>query len=206
MPLAAEPLEGDGRIVTVNFGEGETIALRTAIGNGLTIIFAPGERIVDFAAADPAAFALTVSGSADSLLLQTLRQPAASGLSVRTQLRNYVFALEVGPPQTASYAVRFDFGPRQQPPIAKSVPGIGQYRLSGTKALRPIRIDDDGERTYLEWAPDQLLPAVFALNDLGSEEMVDGYMRDGIFTIDRVNRVLVFRIDRKSAKAERVGK
>lgn len=56
---------------------------------------------------------------------------------------------------------------------------------------------------YLEWAEDQALPAVFAVNAQGEEEMVDGYMRQGIFTIDRVHNRLVFRIDKKRARAER---
>jgi type IV secretion system protein VirB9 len=204
--LAAEALEGDDRVVTVAYRDGETIPLRTAIGNGLAIVFAPGERIVEFWADDPAAFELSASGSADSLFVRTLRQPASSRLTVHTHLRSYAFALDVGPAETASYAVRFDFAPQRPSSAAPVAAPAGQYKLSGTKALRPTRIDDDGVHTYLEWAPEQLLPAVFALNELGGEEMVDGYMRGGVYTIDRVNRVLLFRIDRKSAKAERIAR
>lgn len=80
------------------------------------------------------------------------------------------------------------------------------YRLSGEKSLRPSRIGDDGVHMYLEWSEEQALPAVFALNTIGEEEMVDGYMRQGIFTIDRVHKSLVFRIGKKRAKAERVSK
>ena len=77
------------------------------------------------------------------------------------------------------------------------------YKLSGEKSLRPSRIGDDGVHTYIEWSEDQALPAVFAVNALGEEEMVDGYMRQDIFTIDRVHQRLVFRIGKKLAKAER---
>lgn len=80
------------------------------------------------------------------------------------------------------------------------------YRLSGEKSLRPSRIGDDGVHMYLEWSEEQALPAVFAINALGEEEMVDGYMRQGIFTIDRVHHALVFRIGKKRARAERVNK
>lgn len=83
---------------------------------------------------------------------------------------------------------------------------VAAYRLSGEKSLRPARIGDDGAHMYLEWDEEQALPAVFALNALGEEEMVDGYMRSGIFTIDRVHRDLVFRIGKKRAQARRVGK
>lgn len=80
------------------------------------------------------------------------------------------------------------------------------YRLSGEKSLRPVRIGDDGTHMYLEWSEHQALPAVFAVNALGDEEMVDGYMRQGIFTIDRVHNSLVFIIGKKRAKATRVNK
>ena len=64
------------------------------------------------------------------------------------------------------------------------------YRLSGNK-------------TYIEWGRDQAMPATFALGPTGSEQMVDGYMRGGIYTIDRVYETLIFRIDKKHAKAQR---
>lgn len=82
---------------------------------------------------------------------------------------------------------------------------VGHYKLSGAVELRPARISDDGTHTYIVWAPDQALPAVFAVTALGAEEMVDGYMRNDVFTIDRVHPQLVFRIDKKLTRAKRIG-
>ena len=90
-----------------------------------------------------------------------------------------------------------------EPPSFEPLPITGEYRLSGEAALRPSRIGDDGERTYIEWGKYQSLPAVFGIGANGDEEVVDGYMREGVFTIDRVYTELVFRIDRKRAKARR---
>lgn len=84
-------------------------------------------------------------------------------------------------------------------------PSEGRYRLSGERALRPAQIADDGIHTYIIWTEQQALPAVFAISPTGTEEMVDGYMRQGVFTIDRIHQKLVFRIDKKAAKAERIG-
>jgi type IV secretion system protein VirB9 len=84
-------------------------------------------------------------------------------------------------------------------------PAEGRYRISGERALRPAQIGDDGVHTYIIWTEEQALPAVFAISPTGTEEMVDGYMRQGIFTIDRIHQKLVFRIDKKAAKAERIG-
>lgn len=86
---------------------------------------------------------------------------------------------------------------------APAAASLASYRLSGAAELRPQAIADDGVHTYLRWGPEQELPAVFAFNSRGEEEMVDGYMRDDIFTIDRINTRLVFRIDKRVARAER---
>lgn len=83
------------------------------------------------------------------------------------------------------------------------VGALARYRLKGHKGLRPTSLRDDGEKTYIEWAPDQPLPAVFSINALGEEETVDGYMRGGVMVIDRVYPALVFRIGKLRARAER---
>jgi type IV secretion system protein VirB9 len=83
-------------------------------------------------------------------------------------------------------------------------PDVGaSWKVRGHRSVRPVRISDDGLRTYLEWGAEQSLPAVFAIGTTGAEEVVDGYMRGGLFVIDRVHRQLVFRIDADRAVATR---
>lgn len=204
---AAQMLDSDPRVATVAYAAGNTVPLRTAAGNSLSIIFAPGERIEGVEVGDPEAIDVALSGSTDTLFVRTLRAPSNPALTVRTNLRQYSFSVEVGPANAAAYTVRFTYGPEATAtPVAPAGALTGSYKLSGTRVLRPSRISDDGVHTYLEWSEEQALPAVFALNSLGEEEMVDGYMRAGIFTIDRINPVLVFRIGKKTAKAERLRK
>lgn len=92
----------------------------------------------------------------------------------------------------------------QATPGQRATAPAPQYRLSGEKALLPARIEDDGERTFLAWSAEQSLPAVFGIGANGEEEVVDGYMREDVFTIDRVYGELVFRVDRKIARAKRM--
>lgn len=108
---------------------------------------------------------------------------------------------------TADLAFAYQSGAASHPD-APSGPSLSpaSYKLSGERSLRPARIGDDGIHMYIEWSEEQALPAVFALNALGEEEMVDGYMRQGVFTIDRVHDRLVFRIGKKHAKAVRVSR
>lgn len=99
-------------------------------------------------------------------------------------------------------AVLEDVANNQAKPDESSV--TGRYRLSGDEVVKPAAISDDGRKTYISWLVDQAMPAVFAIGPTGEEEMVEGHMRDGVFTIDRVYRELVFRIDREKASAKRI--
>lgn len=193
---AAEP---DPRFSDILYTPGQTVSLNSSVGGSLSVVFAAEEHVVHFEAADPAAFNIATSGNGDSVVIQMLRLPVRPELTVRTQLRDYNFMIQNVTPAQATYVARFSYS---------AFPGNARatYKLSGEKALLPSRISDDGVHTYLEWPEDEALPAVFAVNSIGEEEMVDGYMRGGIFTIDRVNNQLMFRIGKKKAKAVRNGK
>ena len=78
---------------------------------------------------------------------------------------------------------------------AGTEPQRGRYRLSGDRAIRPNGIDDDGAKTYIEWAAESSLPAVYSVDAAGKESLVNGNMRDGIFVIDSVVDRLVFRLE-----------
>ena len=78
------------------------------------------------------------------------------------------------------------------------------YKLKGKKALYPDEIVDDGERTYIFWSQERELPAVFAIDEQKQEILVDGYMRDDYYTIDRVYGQLVFRLGKDVATAARM--
>ena len=202
---APRPLDPDARIETVEWREGSVIPLRTTQGGALTVIFAPGEAIQTVVIGDPRAVDVLVAPQADSLQLRTPRPPANDSVEVRTQLRLYRFRLVLGPANDVAYAVRFsvpapagEAAPTAAPAAASTV-----YALKGTATLRPAKVSDDGAKTYIEWAPDQTLPAVFAVNPLGEEETVDAYMRGEVMVIDRIYGRLVFRIGKFKAQADR---
>ena len=61
----------------------------------------------------------------------------------------------------------------------------------------------DGEKTWIEWSPEVLLPAVFIIDDHGRESLANGNMRGPYYVIDSVHDRLLFRIDRETARATR---
>jgi type IV secretion system protein VirB9 len=156
------------------------------------------------------AWQVAVSAEADSLQITPLAGAVPASLSVETDRRAYLFILETGDGLQAAYLVRLQFGGGlastlgQLDQAVDDIAGRGwTYRLRGDRSVRPAAIRDNGAKTVIEYAPDQALPAVFAIGPTGDEEVVDGYMRDGRFVIDRVHAELVFRIDKAKATAQR---
>jgi type IV secretion system protein VirB9 len=201
----------DARVGTVAPAPNQNIRLRLSTGASLNLLFSPGERVEAVSVGDTGAFQVTVPPLADNLLVRATRSNANSMMAVRTSVRSYDFMISTavgtpGPyvvkiqPENSTQQIEADRGSLPQPTFADP----GRYKVSGSKELRPTAISDDGLRTYIEWGASQAIPAVFALDNLGREEMVNGFMRNGFFTIDRVHPRLVFRIDRAKANATRI--
>lgn len=209
-PAAAQsgprPLDFDSRVETLEWRDGMTIPLRSTLGASIAVIFSPGETVQAVLVGDPASLDVSVAPHGDAVLLRPLRQPANDILEVRTQLRVYRLRLVLGPPNSVAYAVRFSISAPTSTAASPQVPApdaATAYALRGEQSLRPSRVSDDGTRTYIEWGPDQPLPAVFGVNALGEEETIDAYVRDGVMVIDRVYNRLVFRMGKRTARADR---
>lgn len=213
--LVPQPEADNPRVQRVVWQAGETIMLTALPQSGLTVMLEPGEQIARVTVGAARVFDVRVSSERDSFLVVPLVEGAESVLTVNTDRRNYTFDLRTGTGLMAALLVRLDY--------AGSVATLGQafsgtsstiaveptptetwsYRLRGDRQVQPQRIEDDGQRTRIVFAPEQDLPAIFAIGPTGEEQVVDGYMRDGIFVIDRVWDELVFRIDKEKATAQR---
>lgn len=203
-----EPSFENPRIQSVRFEPGQEIQLTALPETGLTLVLEPGEQITRVAVDDGNALQATVSAESDGLLLMPKRSGQLGGIAVDTNRRSYRFALRTGRDLMAAYLVQIEHGPPPIPMdvIAPSEPMSSQvwrYRLRGDRKVRPLAISDDGKRTFIEFAPRQALPAIFAIGPSGKEQVVNGHMRGGVFVIDRVWQRLVFRIDKEKASARR---
>jgi type IV secretion system protein VirB9 len=191
---------------TVRFVPGQPVRLQTTPGDDLTVMLAPGERVADITISNHAVYQVTMAEARDSFRIHTSMTlfegapPSEGKITIGTERGTYEFQLSLSSHVETPYLLRFIYDRTEQKRARDK--GL-QYRLSGNKALKPSSIRDDGAKTYIQWSPEQAIPAVFALNRLNREEMVDGYMRAGVFTIDRVHDHLVFRIDKAKTEARR---
>ena len=212
-PIRAEttplPNSEDPRLQTLVEHPGEPARLVAFPEGSLTLIMRQGERVERVVLSDSSAFHIVLTGDDDSISITPLRAEAAAKMAVETNNGHHDFDLETGRGLAAAYVVRLVVQAPTLPSDAQAdlPPNLdtmaGRYRLTGDRSLQPQRIADDGAKTYVEWDAGQSIPAVLGIGPTGEEEVVPGYMRRGLFTIDRVYPQLVFRIDRHQTLATR---
>jgi type IV secretion system protein VirB9 len=199
----------DPRIQVIDYEQDQVFRIQAAQGYQVTLQLGPDERIENVAVGDAGAWQVAANARGDLLFVKPLREGVTTNLTVATDIRLYTFELAPlynGAPNMA-YMVRFNYPAESEEveePEQVAAMGEGRYRLSGTRALRPAAISDDGTRTYIEWPEDAALPAVFTIDAQGREALVNGNMRDGLYVIDSVLDRLLFRIDRSVARAVRI--
>ncbi|MBB5986645.1 TrbG/VirB9 family P-type conjugative transfer protein [Sphingobium lignivorans] len=200
---------GDPRFQMVDYRAEQVVQLQAAPGYQLSIEFAPDERIESVAIGDSGAWQVTPNRRGDQLFIKTVQAGTTTNMTVVTDARIYLFDLypldRVTPDM--AYRVRFVY-PRPQG-VAEDLPAAAAdvaeayYTLHGDRTLRPSEVSDDGVHTYIEWPASAAIPAIYMVDERGKESLVNGMMRDGFFVIDAVAPRLVFRIDRRSARAVR---
>lgn len=202
-----QPVGIDPSIQSVTYAEGKIVRLTVAAGYQLTVEISPDETIENIAVGDSSTWQVSPSRRGDRIFIKPLQYGVTTNMTVVTGTRTYLFELTPANYGGAGAAqiVRFAYPeppPVSTPPDEQRV-DQGLYKLTGTRELFPAAISEDGLRTYMQWDDDALLPAVYVVDKLGQEVLVDAMMRDGILTIDEVVPSLVFRLDGKLARAVR---
>lgn len=205
--LDPRPVGSDARVQVVDYDADQVIRIQALQGYQVTLQFGSDERIENVAVGDSAAWQVTANHRGDLLFVKPIQDGIITNLTVATDARLYMF--ELTPPMGGEtpYLIRFNYPAPAEETFAEpqSMAELaGRYRLSGAHALRPAGIGDDGVRTYISWAGDRPLPAVFTRDAQGREALVNGNMRGDLYVIDSVLPELLFRIDQRVARAVRV--
>jgi len=208
---APQPSADDPRLQTLVEQAGQPSRLVALPATPLTLIMRRGEQVERVVLSDSSAFRIVVTGNNDSLSITPLRPGAVAQMQVEGSGGTHQFLLETGRGLAAAYVVRMVEGaPEQASLVDGGTPAAhdfaamaGHYRLAGDRTLRPAEIGDDGTKTYIAWGREQSIPAVLGIGPTGEEEVVAGFMRNDVFTIDRVYSELVLRIDKHKMVAIR---
>jgi type IV secretion system protein VirB9 len=207
------PGSGDPRLQTVTYDPEQIVRLEGAPGYQLMVELSPDEQVVNVALGDSADWQVNVNRSGDRLFIKPTASGQPTNMTVVTTVRTYNFELDPLPMPTfdMAYNVRFEYpAPVPQSAASEYVDvsplrrALSRYRIGGDRIIRPDSVSDDGQHTYISWAAQKAIPAVYAISDGGEEVLVSGWMRDDVYVIDGIVNRLKFRMDRSVATAVRL--
>lgn len=187
------PLPGlrDAHIQTVFHDNDDVVKLIGALGWQITVEFAPDERIETVSIGDALAWQVTPNKRARNIFLKPLIKGAATNMTVITDRRRYVFALETGARlATTPWVVRFEYpkpvlvAVAEPPPPPSPVLNFA-YHLKGAANLLPTRVWDDGTVTFFEFPESMAVPAIFAGGPGKEESLVNSSTRGRVTIVQQ---------------------
>lgn len=206
--------DGDPHLQQMDFAPGQVFRLKSAPGYQLMVELSPDEEIKNVALGDASSWQVNASRNGDRLFLKALQPGPETNLTVVTSVRVYNFDLLAlaSPSPDMPYTVQFRYPPpRTSAPdgqfldVSTIARRLSKYRVSGSRALRPSSVSDDGAHTYIQWPKNAAIPAIFGIDRTGREVLLNGMMgTDDVYVVDGAPLRLTFRIDGSVARADRI--
>lgn len=194
----------DARIRDVGYSADQVYRLTGYVGYQTDLQFEAGESFVGLAAGDIEGISFVAQGN--HLFLKPKAARVGTNLTVLTNRRTYQLdysasAQRPDATQEVIYALRFIY-PSEAPkdsedlsvkPLATHRPRNIDYWYCGNPALKPVAASDDGVHTRLRFAADAEQPAIFVLNEDGSESLLNFSMDQGDLILHRLAQRLILR-------------
>lgn len=199
-----QPSGGDYRVQAVAYDPNQVVVLSVSPDTALAVELSPAERIENVAIGAGSGWQVTANKRGDHLFIKSYEGANPTNLVVVTDVRQYMFSLVVGNNANgpSPYIMRFTYPDLETLPVKDSL-SHASYRFSGSRALRPKSMSDDGRSTEIIWGEEVAIPAIYAIDAQGRESIVNGAMREGAYVIDAIAPQYVFRSGRLTTIAKR---
>jgi len=205
----------DARLRDVPYSADEVYRLTGHVGYAVDLQFEAGEHFVGLGSGDVEG--ISIAAETNHLFIKPRAPNVRTNLIVLTSRRIYHFdyvTLPHGRQSDAAdvvYALRFLYPPVKAPPtaaagadpartvqtlLARGSTARGKntdYWYCGSPQLRPTAAWDDGVQTHMHFDAAAELPALFVLNDDGSEALVDFHIERTDIVAHRIARRFVLR-------------
>lgn len=203
------PIATDYRIRTVRYSSNEVYKFLGHYGYQSTIEFGKDETIETISIGDSLAW--LIDPSANRLFIKPIEQDATTNMTVITNKHIYQFELHARETENIRdarmmFVMRFAYPQDDYGDIGMAnldpVPDIDaepekynlKYSLQGSDMVSPIRIFDDGKFTYMQFRDKNAeVPAIFHVDALGNEELVNFRTRDDYIVVERVSPIFTLR-------------
>jgi len=194
----------DPRIRTAAYSRDQVYRLTGFVGYQTDLEFEAGETFVGLGAGDIEGLSFVAADN--HLFLKPKAAKIGTNLTILTSRRTYQvdYSASVQRPdatQEVTYALRFTYPVVSQPGEreAKELdapsrrPKNIDYWFCGDASLKPTAASDDGVHTRLTFGARAEQPAIFVLNEDGTESLLNFSMDEGDVILHRVARRLILR-------------
>lgn len=225
LALAAPAVAKDSRIASRLYRNDEVVRIDGQLGVQASVAFAEDEHIENVAVGDSASWQITPNKRANMLFVKPLSPKARTNMTVITDRRTYFFDLIASPAASPLYVLRFTYPDEPKPPVlqaAAPAPALSEaesriasgekpvdpatlnftWTKRGDAKLHPVRLFDDGQATYVTWAPGATLPAILIRDERGAEGPVNYAVRGDTIVIEGVPSPIYLRAGKSSAQLE----
>ncbi|MBO9518055.1 MAG: TrbG/VirB9 family P-type conjugative transfer protein [Porphyrobacter sp.] len=225
--LPSVALADDPRLVERVYDPDKVVRIEGKPNVQAAIRFGEDEHIENVAIGDSNAWQVTPNKRANLLFVKPLSDRAVTNMTVITDRHTYLFDLVASPAsRNPIYVLAFKYPEDEQAvqqadaaavvpeaPNAVEVAAVSDpyavvdpaelnfaWQSSGDATLLPAQIYDDGEATFLTWAPGSTLPAILVKDYEGTEGPVNFAVRGDVIVVDGVPREIVLRSGDDMAK------
>lgn len=210
----ASPVVADSRIKTLVYNENEVFQITVHYGYQTNIEFAKGEEIETLSMGRSYAWNITPVGR--RLFIKALEGSAHTNMTLITNKRTYQFELQSkdgldGLNNELVYVVRFYYPEENFDTPAPTVdmnkflpepswqdqtkqPFNFDYMLTGPESIAPIKVFDDGDSTFLEFANDNaLVPHIFEMSRSDQINRLKYARKGGYIVVNKVVPELILK-------------
>lgn len=160
------------------------------------IILSPEEKVLNVEGGDVASWVVTRQPNLENMIfIKPTTESSNSNLTIITDKRNYYFHIRAQNSGPETYAIKFNYPAIKKErsfevkinPLQHPERYFWHYRASGSVELIPLHIFDDGKFTYFEFTKNQVIPAIFAVEEKsGKENLVNVRRIDNFLVVQRL--------------------
>lgn len=181
-----QPVVGDSRVRTVLYEPDNVVTIYGAIGIATMIMFDKDEFVLDMDGGDSEAWHLGVVERKNGIFVKPKASSAATNINVVTTKRVYNFDMVLAKArQNGFMRVQFRYpippvlpnpGVLEKARVGKLLAALPvaanrRYTVQGSAEIAPIEAWDDGTSTYLRFAANGGVPAIYSVGADGSEHL-----------------------------------
>jgi type IV secretion system protein VirB9 len=193
----------DSRIRIAPYSADQVYRLTGFVGYETDLEFEAGETFVGLGAGDIEGISFVAEGN--HLFLKPKAAKVGTNLTIVTSRRTYQvdYSASAALPDASepvTYVLRFIYpaAAREAEVSTRALaadhrPKNIDYWYCGSASIKPTAASDDGVHTRLTFAPKAEQPAIFVLNEDGSESLLNFSMDEGDVILHRVARRLILR-------------